>query len=78
MIKSKKIFISGISTGLGKSLCSILSQNNNKIYSLGRSNIKNKNKNIKYEKCNLKKLVALSLIKKLIDKIDYVFLNAEF
>ena len=79
MIKSKKIFISGISTGLGKSLCSILSQNNNKIYSLGRSNIKNKNKNIKYEKCNLKKISSIKFkLKKLIDtkKIDYVFLNA--
>tara|TARA_A100001011_G_scaffold388418_1_gene467988 strand:+ start:4896 stop:5600 length:705 start_codon:yes stop_codon:yes gene_type:complete len=79
LIKSKKILITGISSGLGKSLCSILSQNNNKIYSLGRSNIKNKNKNVKYEKCNLKKISSIKFkLKKLIDtkKIDYVFLNA--
>tara|TARA_Y100001970_G_scaffold264137_1_gene350428 strand:- start:1071 stop:1769 length:699 start_codon:yes stop_codon:yes gene_type:complete len=77
LIKGKKILITGISSGLGKSLSSILIQNKNKIYSLGKSAVKNKS--IKYVKCNFKNINSIhSKLKKLIDtkKIDYVFLNA--
>ena len=77
MIKAKKILITGISSGLGKSLSSILLKNKNKIYSLGRSNVKNKS--IRYVKCDFKKVNTIkSKLRKLINtkKIDYVFLNA--
>ena len=52
MIKRKKILISGASSGLGKSLALKLLKNNNSIYCIGRSILKNKN--IRSIKCNFK------------------------
>ena len=77
MIKKKKIFISGASSGLGKSLALKLLKYNNEIYCIGRSSIKNEK--IKSINCNFKNLKNIK--KKLsilinTKKIDYVFLNA--
>ena len=77
MIRDKKILITGGSSGLGKSLALKLANNNNKVFCIGRSSIKNKN--ISSVICNFnnlkeikKKLKVLLKVKKL----DYVFLNA--
>jgi len=77
LIKKKKIFISGASSGLGKSLALKLLKYNNEIYCIGRSSIKNEK--IKSINCNFKNLKNIK--KKLsilinTKKIDYVFLNA--
>lgn len=77
MIKKKKILITGGSSGLGKSLILELANNKNKIYSIGRSLIKNKN--IKSIKCNFKNLkIIKEKLSQLLDtkKLDYIFLNA--
>lgn len=79
MIKNKKILITGGSSGLGQSLVIKLLQQNNKIYCLSRSNVKKRNKNLKFIKCNLKQIYTIKpKLKKLIDTktLDYVFLNA--
>ena len=77
MIKRKKILISGASSGLGKSLALKLLENNNSIYCIGRSVLKDKN--IRSVKCNfknpnnIKKKLSILINTK---KLDYVFLNA--
>ena len=77
MIKRKKILISGASSGLGKSLALKLLKNNNSIYCIGRSILKNKN--IRSIKCNfknpnnIKKKLSILINTR---KLDYVFLNA--
>ena len=79
MIKNKKILITGGSSGLGQSLVIKLLQQNNKIYCLSRSNVKKRNKNLKFIKCNLKQIHTIKpKLKKLIDTktLDYIFLNA--
>ena len=76
MLKKKKIFISGGSSGLGKALALNLS-NNNKIYCLSKSILKSKN--VKSIKCNFKNISSIKQkLNNLINtkKIDYVFLNA--
>ena len=77
MIKRKKILISGASSGLGKSLALKLLKNNNSIYCIGRSVLKNKN--IRSIKCNfknpnnIKKKLSILINTR---KLDYIFLNA--
>jgi NADP-dependent 3-hydroxy acid dehydrogenase YdfG len=77
LIKRKKILISGASSGLGKSLALKLLENNNSIYCIGRSVLKDKN--IRSVKCNfknpnnIKKKLSILINTK---KLDYVFLNA--
>ena len=77
LIKNKIFLITGASSGLGNSLLLHLSENGNKIYCLGRSNVKNKN--VKSVKCDFKNLQNIKIkLNKLLDtnKIDYVILNA--
>jgi|TARA_B100000780_G_scaffold279194_1_gene256351 NAD(P)-dependent dehydrogenase (short-subunit alcohol dehydrogenase family) len=76
MIKLKKILITGGSSGLGHSLAIKLAKKN-KIYCLGRSDVKQKN--IKSVKCDFKNIKSIKgKLKKLLNtkKLDYVFLNA--
>lgn len=77
MIKNKTILITGCSSGLGKSLALKFLKNNNKVFCLGRSEIKNPN--FSNVDCNLNNLNIIKFkLKKLIKtkNIDYIFLNA--
>ena len=79
MIKNKNIIITGISNGLGKELCSILSENN-KIYGLSRNNHKTNNANVFHFKCDLSDenqiKVAVNDIFKKCGSVDLLINNA--
>lgn len=77
MIKNKKIFITGCTSGLGLALLENLSRFDNKIFTLGKRKVKKKK--IKSLICNFKNLKNLNnKLESLITnkKLDYVILNA--
>ena len=78
MIKNKRIFITGNTSGLGFALTDLLLSRGNRVYSLSKRLLK-KRKNLRAQVCNLANLNnidnALSRLLKT-KKLDYVFLNA--
>ena len=78
MIKNKRIFITGNTSGLGFALTDLLLSRGNKVYSLSKRLLK-KRKNLRVQVCDLANLdkigKALNRLLKT-KKLDYVFLNA--